>query len=104
MTKKKTQHTPGPWSAATMKGGRPLVRPKVSDFDTQPIATVEGGYSQSQVVLNANARLIAAAPDLLDALRELRERCGSAVRDAGKFLAALDRADAAIAKATGEGP
>lgn len=50
-----------------------------------------------------------AAPDVLEALADLLERCGTvspfggessvkAVRAAGKFLASLDRARAVIAK------
>lgn len=59
---------------------------------------------------------MAAAADLYEALRELREQCSkvspfvdavttkSSVKDVrriGKFLAACDRADAALAKAEG---
>ncbi len=48
----------------------------------------------------ANARLIAAAPELLEALRDLAE----SVRAAGITGPYLDAADAAIAKATGATP
>jgi hypothetical protein len=67
------QHTPGPWVAdmhfATRNGGRtwvPVLRP---GNDPVPIAVVHvsvDGYGREES--EANARLIAAAPDLLAAL------------------------------------
>jgi Ser/Thr protein kinase RdoA (MazF antagonist) len=86
-----TKHTPGPWSndgdyiRAAAGNNRPdLVR----------IAEVFAGWTQEQT--NANARLIAAAPELLAALQEIL---------AAQSLRALRRttteriARAAIAKA-----
>ena len=50
------KHTPGPWA---MTPGRHLERACVWDSDSRAVATV---------MTDANARLIAAAPDLLKAL------------------------------------
>jgi hypothetical protein len=62
--------------------------------------------------LAANARLIAAAPDLLEALREMVAGDAEAIEDAERIgipfpdemLATYNKACAAIAKATGERP
>lgn len=69
-----TAHTPGPWEAVVSKAfGLPLTRisKTVADLvgdghSSHYIATVAVFRDQQE----ANARLIAAAPDLLDALRD----------------------------------
>ena len=68
--------------------------------NTGEICTTEHGQEDSR----ANARLIAAAPELLEALRELVEDVesyGFAHPDGGRFEPCIDRALAAIAKAEG---
>lgn len=57
-----TKHTPGPWSCD--HGDTPTVYPD-NDKDYGIIADVYGDQAQ------ANARLIAAAPELLEALKEM---------------------------------
>lgn len=93
------QHTPGPWAIAGHYIGTLGVN----------VATV--GYASGAE--HANARLIAAAPDLLAALQyaaqfladevEQRGLAGSDMTDYQDEAAqALDRVEAAIAKATGQ--
>lgn len=67
----KTQHTPGPWkvnehSEVTFKDGR------ICDVDYYNVGRGEKG--RYQLPHEANARLIAAAPELLDALSECLEQ------------------------------
>jgi hypothetical protein len=88
------KHTPGPWSiySITFKG-------------YHQIAGAQGGRV-CQVLpfedeYKANARLIAAAPDLLEALKNMCEGF-STLKDSD--FPALAKARAAIAKATGEAP
>jgi len=80
------KHTPGPW--------HPAHDQVVTDNDSL-ICSLSGlrgpGYTQ------ANARLIAAAPELLEALRGLLNALPSATTHP-----AISAARAAIAKATGE--
>lgn len=78
MNDKRTTHTPGPWRAGC--DGWCLWR---ADYDGeadvashQPISSVAGetvclivGIGDDETEFDANARLIAAAPDLLSALR-----------------------------------
>ena len=62
-------HTPGPWYA---HGTR------VSTWETQDEIDFHGDEVIAETGFNANARLIAAAPDLYEALRNLVadwERC-----------------------------
>jgi len=102
----KLQHTPGPWKQSC----------ESIDPDWH-IVTTSGGAVIANVFApqNANAHLIAAAPDLLDALEALRHAvCGetgfaACVRkDSGRAYPwpALDEAEAiveaAIAKARGQ--
>lgn len=82
-----TSHTPGPWHVDIY--GEYNV---VESSDCRLIATVRSGRNSS---LKADARLIAAAPDLLDALQNLVSDVHRGC--SGETDAALD----AIVKATG---
>ncbi|WWA79547.1 hypothetical protein Kintu_gp55 [Xanthomonas phage Kintu] len=90
------RYTPGPWSIGE------------TDPDTAEIEIVSEGRPYICLVLpgavddrtEANARLIAAAPELLEALTEI---VAAADGDGWKQLdATFSTARAAIAKATGE--
>lgn len=91
-----TKHTPGPWVVKPVEneqGG--------FDIDSEygyHIAETIGGLDYEE---EANARLIAAAPDLLEALRELLEACKDA-KFASDPFDSMPNARTAIAKATGE--
>ena len=87
------QATPGPWSthrtASTINVYSPAARRTVARMAITPLSVyVAEGL--------ANARMIAAAPCLLEALKELR----TVGNDMKARLAARQKADAAIAKAT----
>lgn len=82
-------HTPGPWTArkhTDTKGWTVSAGNSIASVKPRPEA-------------EANARLIAAAPELLEALKEIREACCSGM---GSLPAAdIKRAQAAIEKAEG---
>jgi hypothetical protein len=128
-SKTKAQHTPGPWkvsdkmmtdelvcrhdtlgawvySCRYIEGAGKLLATAQSD---EPIgAGRKGGHPQveSRDEMLANARLIAAAPDLLDALKGLFEHCVMVRRvwgDQKEADAAIAAGKAAIAKAEGRG-
>lgn len=92
-----TKHTPGPWSYSTSHSGwsYTINIHQADDAEYTPewsdvaFCTCDGERKQIQ---EANARLIAAAPELLDALIAVLH---------SKDRNALDMANAAIAKATG---
>ena len=69
MTNTLSKHTPGPWTAAKDNNGRPYVLSdgtiRIADCWYLPIGRRHGGEAE------ANAQLIAAAPDLLRALIDL---------------------------------
>ena len=98
----KTKHTPGPW--VTHCGF-------VATADHKAICKMayEGGvqFAAPTATLEdaANARLIAAAPDLLETLREVCAQHDAILAELGKpfgwGLIVTDRARAAIAKAEG---
>ncbi len=79
MDKKVMKHTPGPWSCSVCAGPDDD-RTHVSDSNDRLICFVEGHYNGSRSLLEdrtedgANARLMAAAPELLDALIEAERR------------------------------
>ena len=85
----KTTHTPGPWQFQIV-AGVPTVHKAL-----EPIATTFG----NSVVREANAHLIAAAPDLLAALKDLLSLAEEYLRP--PFPWSADAARAAIAKAEG---
>jgi len=106
-----TEHTPGPWVEIETETSVSL------DYDDGPrlggwsdigpeagapiaIALGYGGFSDRR--LDANARLIAAAPDMLDALISTRDSL-QAMADEGIIAeGSWPTIDAAILKATGQ--
>ena len=102
------KHTPGPWAFSrsdnfgdarfyvAQQDGAPYT-PNYSDVATLIAETVSGERVSIQ---EANARLIAAAPELLEALRAVDVLFGHLARDSTQRIW-LDNARAAIAKAEG---
>ncbi len=95
-----SKHTPGPWLLEqTTVYALNNERVPVNRFT----ASLDRGWSDNssrilQQEVEANAHLIAAAPDLLEALSEI-------INDGGKFVMTQEthrKARAAIAKARGE--
>lgn len=112
------KHTPGPWEVVENpdSGGRDTVIGNAASIysdDETYVADVYRGYVGSESVTHdqqiSNARLIAAAPCLLDALQRLNsatrrymeERPESDAEWASDEPSVLSIVDAAIAKATG---
>ncbi len=104
-----TKHTPGPWRYSGLVGNSPaaimagslqlahvLVRPKLYDEEITPEQA------------DANARLIATAPELLAASEVIVRACTwlalptRATREGAAVLDAIDRLRAAIAAAEKE--
>ena len=112
--------TPGPWFSD--RRGNIWRRPLSDLYENggrmagdKPLAFVAAGWAGKGVTgypVEDNARLIAAAPDLLEALQEMVAGDAEAIEDAKRLgvpfpdemLAAYHKARAAIARATGEQP
>jgi hypothetical protein len=90
-------HTPGPWVIDRDQDGRCLI-----NGERQFVCTIDAPVCESH---EANARLIAAAPDLLAALKELRKHFliawGYEPPIGSIHRPVTDRAGDAIAKAEG---
>lgn len=105
-----SEHTPGPW---TIRFGLNVMGKDVRYPSQERLVANAGGHANNiwneQVTAEneANARLIAAAPDLLEALKEILAAGESYVDSADEVKAMLrfgranDAARAAIAKAEG---
>ena len=93
------QHTPGPWRVFTTLSGGQIIG--IGELTGDGVADCGFGVWRggSEEAL-ANARLIAAAPDLLHWLTVLVETYGGP--DPRRDAPNLKSARAAIAKATGE--
>ena len=93
-----SKHTPGPWIVGPVDDT--LVSHIAADGKRYEIAAIDGDYNHPDTwpIMEANARLIAAAPALLEAL----EACYPWLRTSPEGEAATRIALAAIAKATGE--
>jgi hypothetical protein len=97
----KSQHTPGPWRVAL--GSRLEIRgPK--DEIGWPVPVVYNAGLHTDETAQANARLIAAAPDLLATLEDLLDQLeGIGIADwAGAEGLCFNQVHLAIAKAKGE--
>lgn len=95
------KHTPGPWFVGRMLD--PKNAPCVIGDGDSVVAILPGEWNGCTYI-ESDAVLAAAAPDLLEALRELVKQHKN-IRAAEGYptanSAATDAADAAIAKATG---
>lgn len=94
-----TQHTPGPWTRKRAIPDDDTISRLVFAGDDL-IATVHDLDGAGHEAF-ANARLISAAPELLEALRAMLATVHDEERD-DATVAAVAAARAAIAKATGE--
>ena len=94
-----TKHTPGPWEKADGTDG--ITRGIRGWHGPEMVNVINwNGISRATSVTGqANARLIAAAPDLLEALKWMVLRTEEGGYPDGKCL---EEARAAIARATGE--
>lgn len=103
-----SKHTPGPWVFGRMPDDS--VKMILGGADRRYVATVKIHQSprhmgaEAEAEREANARLIAASPELLEATRWLRSALinsllGKKVRDADE---AISYAEKVISKATGD--
>jgi hypothetical protein len=98
-----TQHTPGPWRVVAdgqyiQADRRHAVNPQQQhDLDICHVHAIEFYAGEAQ----SNARLIAAAPELLAALREIADSAPALPKKAKSCTQLRAIARAAIAKATG---
>lgn len=101
-TPNKTQHTPGPWFA----DGHYICSAEPDIYARQIAVTCDDGITGNSERI-ANARLIAAAPELLEALNGLFEQCSMIHKQWGDgdntraADAAIAAGRAAIARAEG---
>lgn len=110
------KHTPGPWRVPDQTYRRHLTvetSDKIDVFDGMVACPGSGGsvsYTDTICTLGwqgtpeweANARLIAAAPDLLEALERCLNFIENTESEMGDTLECGDKARAAIARAKGE--
>ncbi len=100
-------HTPGPWKAVALDTGA-RIQSDETNFKGRPVAWVgpndtiqlPGGkvMERMDAEAKANARLIAAAPDLLEALRNILE-IGKRDTSNPKYDGYFEAARAVLAKA-----
>lgn len=83
------KHTLGPWICSKEKNGQIEIRSLPTDYPITAISTEDLNPEEDR----ANARLIAAAPDLLEACRATFENSGPAGMAVAKQLAkeAIDK-------------
>jgi hypothetical protein len=90
-----TKHTPAPWEIkGSLKDGDFWINGESHNYDTVIVANPDF------IVSEANAKLIAAAPDLLEALIEIIARYDRYGNHVPMPSADIEKSRAAIAKAT----
>ena len=97
-----SKHTPGPWKMKTVKTSCGRCH-KIGDFNACVYDDDTSLNKFGRDTLLANANLIAAAPDLLEALETIINSEWMVSHDwGGDRDAVMDKAEAAIAKARGK--
>ena len=95
------KHTPGPWEASGNLVRSPMHQPEGLPRGVQIVECRDGYFLPHTEEAKANARLIAAAPELLEALERLADAY-ERLKPPGYPLSDREKqARAAIAKATG---
>ena len=98
-----SKHTPGPWVTLPEEVDKPYIRIRGTRLGGRyKVANVitpvyEGVHEREATETRANARLIAAAPELLEALKkmlEVWEHGGIATYPIGEARAAIKKAEA----------
>lgn len=97
-----TRHTPGIWALDSDPDERLYVAQEYRGKPGGRICEVFRNCLVDDYKQRANARLIAAAPDLLEALIAMNDYVSDPVRFSGSADDVFNKASAAIAKATGE--
>lgn len=95
------KHTPGPWSVVKPQDERVQ---QFRIFSNRKYIGSIGNSDETVAETKANARLIAAAPDLLEAIKEYFEAYANEGKKPGwikRVGAARRKVNAAIAKAEG---
>lgn len=96
-----SKHTPGPWEFDGEYVWADAVRGYVADPNTDDMTSGRGlAKLDAPEMIKANGYLIAAAPELLEALQTMVMHAQSPDFDGAPSDAALEQAIAAIAKAT----
>lgn len=95
------KHTPESWTMTGQMGSGPhACLADVRGPNGRQLATIE--YTDDPAEADANARMMAAASNLLDSLKELLEWAKVwGVYESPEWVQSRDKARAAIAKATG---
>ena len=114
--KTKTSHTAGPWKVSGCRmeyphkhNGKTVLLPIIEhgDENTTCPMIVDVKFTGSILEMEANARLIASAPDMLEALKDaenlLADIGENGLEDYKDLERTMKRLQLAIAKATGEG-
>jgi len=106
-----TKHTPGPWTMhprfddLTLKNDGAEVRALLAPVAWCSVASTHGASGSQSIdaaEARANARLIAAAPDLLEALEKLYRAVSDVTSSVEDLGYGEELARAAIAKAKGD--
>ena len=96
-----SKHTQGPWAVRDIPTGQRYIGPS-QDGGAPSVALVLSRVNVPDERLAADARLIAAAPELMEALQRLSAQC-ERMRMLGQSQSDAERnAAAVLAKATGE--
>ena len=91
-------HTPGPWHASSTHLGAAF---DIGAEDGSSVALVHGFLENGAKEFRANARLIAAAPDLLKAAKALLARWPTDQHEGSPLKDEADALRAAVLKAEG---
>jgi hypothetical protein len=94
-----SKHTPGPWTAKMSKWHEESLLVQAGMPSNRVLARFGSATEPLDDTDRANARLISAAPEMLEALKLVRE---SGLADEYGASAVEDAINAAIKKATGE--
>ena len=102
MSNKTTQHTPGPWTFGQVGKGQvfDIIGPDLTGRGREIVGSFRA--DQNAATNNANARLIGAGPELLEALQALEPMFDNDSPLLTVYKVEIKQALAAIAKAEGK--